>query len=145
MSKPAAKTKPRPAERDYSHRSILDKLGVKPGQRLLVLDIDDPSFAEQIANYGPAFTEPKKSDQFDLIFYAAQEKTALKHLGALRRNIVSNGAVWVVYPKGQPEIIRETDVISAAKSAGLVDNKVCSFSDTHTALRCVIPVAQRKK
>ena len=143
MPKPPAK--PRPAERDYSHRSLLDKLGVKPGQRLLVLNIDDPSFAEQVCGYSPAFTEPKASDQFDLIFYAAKEKKALKRLAGLRRNLVPNGGVWVVYPKGRVEIIRETDVISAAKSAGLIDNKVCSFSDTHTALRCVIPVANRKK
>ena len=27
--------KPREPERDYSHRSLLDKLGVKPGQRIV--------------------------------------------------------------------------------------------------------------
>jgi hypothetical protein len=48
----------------------------------------------------------------------------------------------VVYPKGQNHI-REIDVINAGKSAGLTDNKVCRFSDTHTALRFVIPVSQR--
>jgi hypothetical protein len=48
----------------------------------------------------------------------------------------------VVYPKGKQHI-REIDVINAAKASGLVDNKVCSFSSTHTALRCVIPVADR--
>jgi hypothetical protein len=37
------------------------------------------------------------------------------------------------------------EVISAAKSAGLVDNKVASFSATHTALRLVIPVARRPR
>jgi|ERR1700683_2953827 len=141
---PASRPKPRPAERDYSHRSLLDKLGVKAGQRILVLDIDDPGFADQITPCSPAYAEPCSSDQFDLILFGAGERKSLKRLPALRKNIVSNGAIWVIYLKGRPEIIRETDVISAAKSSGLVDNKICSFSSTHTAMRCVIPLAQRK-
>jgi hypothetical protein len=44
--------------------------------------------------------------------------------------------------KGQKHI-REVDVIAARKPAGLTDNKVCRFSDTHTALRFVIPLARR--
>ena len=53
-----------------------------------------------------------------------------------------NGAIWVVYPKGRQDI-REVDVIAAGKSAGFTDNKVCRFSETHTALRFVIPIARR--
>ena len=39
--------------------------------------------------------------------------------------------------------IKDVEVIAAAKAAGLVDNKVVGFSETHTALRLVIPVNQR--
>jgi hypothetical protein len=66
----------------------------------------------------------------------------LAQLNSLGRSIHKNGAIWVVYPKGQLHI-REIDVITAGKSAGLTDNKVCSFSATHTALRFCIPVAER--
>ena len=34
--------------------------------------------------------------------------------------------------------------MAAARDAGLVDNKVASFSETHTALRLVIPKEQRR-
>jgi hypothetical protein len=34
-------------------------------------------------------------------------------------------------------------VIAAAKAAGLVDNKVVAFSETHTSLRLVIPIDRR--
>jgi hypothetical protein len=45
--------------------------------------------------------------------------------------------------KGQKHI-REVDIIIAAgRSARLTNNKVCRFSDTHTALRFVIPLARR--
>ena len=138
---PSAK-KPRPPERDYSHRSLLDKLGVKPGQRILIVEILDASFLNEIQPFAPIFAEAKPDADLDLIFFGAEAKDALKHLPRLRKCIVKNGGIWVVYPKGKQHI-REMDVIAAGKSAGLTDNKVCSFSPTHTALRFVIPVAKR--
>jgi hypothetical protein len=58
------------------------------------------------------------------------------------RDLKPAGALWVVRPKGRREIT-ESDVMAAGKAAGLVDVKVVSFSDTHTAEKFVIPVAQR--
>jgi hypothetical protein len=54
-----------------------------------------------------------------------------------------NGALWVIRPKGRKEI-SERAVMDAGKAAGLVDVKVVSFSETHTAEKFVIPVAQRR-
>ena len=134
--------KPRPDERDYSHRSLLDKLGVKPGQRILVIEIVDASFLNDVQRFAPVFAENKPNADFDLVIFGAETKDALKQLARMRKSIVKNGGIWVVYPKGKQHI-REIDVIAAGKSAGLTDNKVCSFSPTHTALRFVIPLAQR--
>jgi hypothetical protein len=139
---PRPPKKPRPPERDYSHRSLLDKLGVKEGQRILLLDILDSSFLNEIKPFAPVFAEKNPASDIDLIFVGAEEKDALKDLARLRKCIVKNGGIWVVYPKGKQHI-REIDVIAAGKSAGLTDNKVCSFSPTHTALRFVIPLSQR--
>ena len=49
----------------------------------------------------------------------------------------------MVSPKGKGALVKDTDVMAAAREAGLVDTKVVSFSDTHTALKLVIPVAKR--
>jgi hypothetical protein len=67
----------------------------------------------------------------------------LPQLARLKTYLVSNGAIWVVSLKGKAAKIKDVDVIAAAKAAGLVDNKVVSFSETHTALRLVIPVDRR--
>lgn len=134
--------KPKPPERDYSHRSLLDKLGVKQGQRILVIEIFDASFLNDIKPFAPIFAETKPKADLDFIIFGAEAKDTLKQLSRLRRSIVKNGAIWIVYPKGKQHI-REIDVIEAGRSAGLTDNKVCSFSPTHTALRFVIPIAQR--
>jgi hypothetical protein len=66
----------------------------------------------------------------------------LARLPALRDALKSDGALWVVWPKGRPAF-REDDVRKAALRAGLVDVKVASFSDTLSALKLVIPVARR--
>jgi hypothetical protein len=140
---PVSKTsKPRPPERDYSHRLLVDKLGVEPGQKIAVLGVESAEFLEGLAARAPDYSRGKTVAGADLIFFSAEAVRDLTALKSLSRSINRNGAIWVVYPKGQTHI-REIDVINAGKSAGLTDNKVCSFSSTHTALRFCIPVANR--
>ena len=134
--------KPRPPERDYSHRSLLDKLGVKPGQKILVLGVNDGAFINDIQPFNPEFAERKPAADIDLIFFSAEQKKDLARLAQLRKSIAKNGGIWVIYAKGRQDI-RELDVITTGKAFGLTDNKVCSFSTTHTALRFVIPIADR--
>jgi hypothetical protein len=134
--------KPRPPERDYSHRLLIDKLGVKPGQRVVVLGVESPEFLVGLDARVPEYSRGRRISGADLVFFSAEDKADLTQLASLARSIEKNGAIWVVYPKGQQHI-READVLHAGKAAGLTDNKVCSFSLTHTALRFVIPVAKR--
>jgi hypothetical protein len=134
--------KPREPERDYSHRLLVDKLGVKSGQRISVMGVEDAEFLVELSGRVPDFSRGKPLKEADLIFFSAEAVRDLTRLQALAGSIQKAGAIWVVYPKGQKHI-REIDVISAAKSAGLVDNKVCSFSASHTALRLCIPVSKR--
>jgi hypothetical protein len=135
-------TKLRVLERDYSHRLLIDKLGVKPGQKIAALGVESAEFLAELAGRVPEYSGGKRLNGADLIFFSAEAIADLAQLSSLARSIQKNGAIWVVYPKGQKHI-REIDVITAGKSAGLTDNKVCSFSSTHTALRFCIPVAKR--
>jgi hypothetical protein len=134
--------KAREPERDYSHRLLFDKLGVKPGQKIAVLGVESAEFLTELAARVPEYAAGKGMAGADLIFFSAEAVANLGQLSSLGRSIQKNGAVWVVYPKGQKHI-RGIDVIKAGRSAGLTDNKVCSFSATHTALRFCIPVAKR--
>jgi len=137
------KAKPRPPERDYSHRALLDKLGVKPEHKIAVLGVEDSRFLKDLAARVHDFAgENLPAGTADILFLAAEDTKALARLKSLAASLAKTGAIWVVYPKGQKHI-REVDVIAAGKSAGLTDNKVCKFSETHTALRFVIPLARR--
>lgn len=134
--------KRREPERDYSHRLLIDKLGVKSGQRIAVLGVESAEFLKDLASRVPEYSRGERTSNADLVFFSAEAMSDLSRLKSLAQSIQKSGAIWVIYPKGQSHI-REVDVIAAGKDAGLVDNKVCSFSSTHTALRFVIPVSRR--
>jgi Protein of unknown function (DUF3052) len=130
-------------ERDYSSRSLIDKLGVKPGAAVALLGITDQTFMKQLRERTSDIVSLRLKKNLDFIFLSAESLQELRQLERLRGYLKSNGAIWVVSTKGKPARIKDLDVIAAAKQAGLVDNKVVSFSDTHTALKLVIPVALR--
>ncbi len=123
-------------------KSLMDKLGVKPGSVVSVLGVPDASFRRQLSERTAEIAATRPQRDCDLIFFAAEDKADLKRVESLVRFLKKAGAVWVVYPKGQAHIT-QADVMAAAKKAGLVDVKVASFSATHTALKLVIPVARR--
>jgi hypothetical protein len=125
-------------------RGLLDKLGVKAGMRVCVLGVQDDDFESQLEARDVTRIDGEARD-LDIVFYEADAVDDLVRLAALRSAIKPAGAVWVVSPKGKAARIRDVDVMAAARDAGLVDNKVASFSDTHTALKLVIPVGQRSK
>ena len=129
------------AETSPSTKPRIDKLGVKAGARVAVLGIEDTSFRAELRQRGAEIAERSRKES-DLIFLAAAEKTGLKRLKTLQKFLKPNGAIWVVWPKGQPAL-KENDIIIAAKAAGLIDNKVVSFSETQSALRLVIPLTRR--
>ncbi len=137
-----SKKSARPPEKSYAHRPLLDKLGVKPESVVAVINVNDSSFLSLLKKRVGKITHEEPTKDSDLIFFGAESESDLGHLRILRGFLKSNGGIWVVYPKGQKHI-REITVIAAAKSSGLVDNKVVGFSATHTALRLVIPIAQR--
>jgi hypothetical protein len=70
------------------------------------------------------------------------EAADLGRLPALTDWIFPAGALWAVWRKGRKEL-NEHHVREAALDAGLVDVKVARFSDTHSALKLVVPKARR--
>ena len=139
---PATPAKPRPPEQ-RSLRPRIDKLGVKPGFRVAVIGVDDPLLLTELRGRTDEIVIGMPRKRRDVIFYSAETLEALDELQTLRERIVHDGAIRVVSRKGKDRSLNDTDVIDAAKRNGLVDNKVVSFSETHTALRLVIPLALR--
>ena len=129
-------------ERVYS-TPLLDKLGIRPGMRVALVDIDNASIRAKIAERTTDITDGWPEPDTDVVLFGADSWEALAPLRDLAGMIRPNGAIWVVSRKGKTRTLRDVEVIEAGKDARLVDNKVCSFSATHTAIRLVIPVGHR--
>jgi len=69
----------------------------------------------------------------------------LEKLKEAKTWIEPNGSIWVVRPKGGRGPLRDTDLIHAGLAAGLVDNKIASFSESHGAMRFVFRLRDRPK
>jgi hypothetical protein len=124
--------------------SILDKLGVQDGTRVVVLDPDhlldgDIAFRAELA--GRAVTV-RKTGPADVVIWGLDEPADLARFPALIDWIRPAGALWAVWAKGRKEL-NENHVRDAALDAGLVDVKVARFSATHSALKLVVPKAKR--
>jgi hypothetical protein len=126
------------ADRIRHPKTRLDKLGVKAGSRVVVLDVRDESFADELRERG---AKPVKKDA-EILFLGAHAKRDLSKIASLVDRIAPHGAIWVVRPKGS-SALTERDVMAAGRDAGLVDVKVCAFSPTHTAEKFVVPLKSR--
>ena len=132
------------AKRIMNPPSRLDKLGVKPGMSVVIINVTDSTFLTEVEQRAGKVTRtpPAIGRPADAIFYGATHRDALERLAGLVKVIKPDGALWVVRPKGRPEIT-ESETMAAGKRAGLVDVKVVSFSDTHTAEKFMIPRSRR--
>jgi len=112
----------------------LDKLGVKPGQTVVVLALEDEDFLEELATR----VEPVEADEnIDLLFLGVEDLADFDQLEDLIGGLGPKGAIWIVAQKGKGAPLKDTEILTAAREQGLVDTKVCSFSKTHSALRFV--------
>ncbi len=128
-----------------STRPLLDKLGVKPGAKVAMLNLDDPSFMKRLRERTTDIVAGKPRTPCDIVFMGAREMKDLQRLKDVKHWIEPNGAIWVIRPKGGRSEIRDTDLIEAGLAAGLVDNKIASFSETHGAMRFVFRLRDRPK
>jgi Protein of unknown function (DUF3052) len=131
-------------ERIYT-TPLIDKLGIRIGMRVAILGVADEVVRAEAADRTSDLTDGWPEPDTDIVLLGADSLEELASLPELATRIRPNGAIWVVSRKGRSATLRGVDVIDAARDAGLVDNKVASFSETHTALRLVIPVHLRPR
>lgn len=80
--------------------------------------------------------------------FAKNADELFTQLPLLKKELVDNGMIWVSWPKKASKVptdITEDVIRNFALQIGLVDIKVCAVDATWSALKLVIPVAQRKK
>jgi hypothetical protein len=134
----------------YSRRSLVDKLGIRTGQRIAILGAP-PAYDRTLGPLPPGVARratARAGDRLDLIQFFTVEAAVLgRRLPALRRAIAENGAIWVSWPKrasGVSTDVSEDVVRTLALTMGLVDVKVCAVDETWSGLKLVVPVRLRE-
>lgn len=128
-----------------SARPLIDKLGVKPGAKVAIVNVEDDNFIALLRTRTQDIVEGKPPAPCDLLFLGADTPQDLRRIEDLKTWIEPNGAIWVIRTKGGRAVLRDTDVIAAGLAAGLVDNKIASFSETQGAMRLVFRVRDRPR
>lgn len=131
-----------PSEPIYT-RPLDEKLGIRPGHRVEIVNVDDPWLPALVTGAGATLVKGSISEPVDMMFLAVDWPPDLERLPELRRRLQPDGAIWVVRRKGKAATLRDVDVIEAGIASGLVDNKVVAFSETHSAFRLVIRLVDR--
>lgn len=121
-------------------KTRIDKLGVKAGQRIALVGVKDGTLAAELEKAGATVSKARR--ELDAVFVQIDRPAGLSKIASAAKTIAADGAVWTLTPRGV-DGLKDTDVMKAAKAAGLVDVKVVRFSETHSANKFVIPVAKR--
>lgn len=120
----------------------LDKLGIKSGTVITLLGEFDADFRAELERAGAQISSGPVAES-SVVLVLIQTREELYHLAGLRKSIAPNGAIWTVHRKARKDL-NESMIMKAARAAGLVDTKTARFSETHTALKWVIPTGDRK-
>ena len=124
----------------YAAKDVADKLGIKSGTGVRVVGKGD---RELLAHVRATSGRPLilSAQVADVVLYFPKTIDEITHtLEELKTRIAPNGGIWVITSKkgrGQP-YVPDRILIPAGLAAGLVDNKICSVSESASAMRFVI-------
>jgi hypothetical protein len=132
-----------------SGKSVVQKLGIKPGFRIFIGDAPT-AYCDIVGALPDRVTiagRPKAP--LDFVHLFATEASGLAgRLRTYRDVIAPDGMVWVSWPKKASGVATDlSDVVvrEIALSVRLVDTKVCAIDDTWSGLKFVIPKDHRSK
>jgi hypothetical protein len=124
--------------------SRLTKIGVRPEWRAAIVGHVESAFADELRAAVATLSVGRAVKEADAIFVGISRPSDFERVSIAKSLIKPSGAVWLIRQKGSGEIT-ESAVMAAGRTAGLVDVKVVALSSTHSALKFVIPVKNRRR
>ena len=130
-------------EKDYSHRSTVQKLGVKPDERVEITGDVGPGLRTDVKDaLGRGLV---RSGDLDGAVVAVDSMDAAQEaLVRYRARLRDSGYLWVITRKrGHEKYLNQMSLVPYAKRVGLIDNKTCSIDSDRSGIRFVVPRAMR--
>jgi hypothetical protein len=132
-------------ETDYSHRTTVQKLGLKPDHRVEVAGDVGPGLRRDVKEtIGRGLVRSGELDAAIVMVESLEEgeRTLADYRGRLR----DTGCLWILTRKrGHEGYVNQMHLVPSAKKRGLIDNKTCSIDDERSGIRFVVPRALRQK
>ncbi|HEX8857346.1 MAG TPA: DUF3052 family protein [Thermoleophilaceae bacterium] len=130
-------------ERDYSHRTLAQKLGVKQDERVEVVGDVGPSVRRDVKDaIGRGFVKSGELDGAIVLIESLED--AEEAFDRYRPRLRDTGYLWFVTRKrGHDNYLNQMLLVPAAKRRGLIDNKTCSIDDDRSGIRFVVPRSLR--
>ena len=125
----------------YSHRSLVEKLGIKPRTRIAIVN-PPRGFRATLGKLPPGVTvaaQPRGAVPF-IHFFVVSRDILERRLPSLLRDLEPAGALWISWPKkasGVTTDITEDVIRAVALPTGLVDVKVAAIDDVWSGLKLV--------
>jgi hypothetical protein len=132
-----------PGTAGYSGKPLPEKLGLKPG--LTVYVDGGPDHVDELLGGAPYTTRLPKQVDIALLF-TTERKRLEKRLPAVVEHTVTNGMVWVCWPKKSAKVPTDLDenvVRRTGLDLGVVDVKVAAVDATWSGLKFVRRLADR--
>ena len=131
----------------YSTRSLIDKLGIKPGHKLIILGAPD-GYDETLGTLPEGLKSATSlRGEFDFIHFFSTSRAAFEHeFPRLKAHLTTSGMLWVSWPKGASKIetdLNENIIRDVGLTNGLVDVKVAAIDDDWSGLKFVYRLKDR--
>jgi len=133
-----------PPERDYSHRSTVQKLGVAAEQRVeMAGDVGADLRRDVKSALGRGLVRSGQLDVAVVLVESLEE--AETAFGRYRPRLRDTGYLWIITRKrGHEDYLDQMTLVPHGKRHGLIDNKTCSIDDERSGIRFVVPRALRR-
>jgi hypothetical protein len=133
----------------YSKRSLVEKLGIKPGARIIILN-PPRNYTETLGELPPGVTVIDDLEtKLDFIQFFTLERDDLQQtFRSLKDSLAQTGMLWISWPKGSSKVqtdLNENIVREIGLRNNLVDVKVCAVDDIWSGLKFVYRVKDRIK
>ncbi len=133
----------------YSVTPLVQKLGIRTGARIRFVNAP-PGYDAHLFPLPPDVVEcPEGAGECDFIQFFAKRTAELRALlPYLKRDLASNGMLWIGWPKRSSPLAGDLtrDIVRAeGLHVGLVDVKVCSVDADWSALKFVYRLRDRQR